>query len=353
VKMTLIQQAKNSNRLVDYLISILGEPVVKGNIPRWHGCPSCGESSHANFKLQLMGDEGQYFRCWKCNAKGDVVQAAQLYLNLNSAVDAARSLLSNEIKPVYQGKIYVSPDGRNAAITECLLKIFEATEKTSNQFAIDYLLHTRMLPMPLVVSAIKQGLIRFFPNNPSESISLIKKACGEELLRESGIWLKNSKAPGIAFRPLMFFFPDHDSAEFRSIKPVRSNEPKVIRYGITNKPWSWAGSGDSHAFTEGFIDMLSMVALDYKGTVHGIPGCNTWNDIKKTWLSGMNLKGKKSFVCFDNDTDSPDNPGQTWAVELVKELSLLGSEPVNRVPKPGMDVNEILIEKLSKLAVKL
>lgn len=60
--MSLIEQAKENVRLIDYLISILGEPTIQCGIPRWHSCPKCGESDHANFKLQLMGDKGQIGR---------------------------------------------------------------------------------------------------------------------------------------------------------------------------------------------------------------------------------------------------------------------------------------------------
>lgn len=346
--MSMIDDAKEKLRLVDYLVEVLGEPAIVGAMPRWNSCLSCGKSKGESRKLRLSRN-GEAFFCAKCGAKGDVVQAVQLCENKATAIEAARWILYSDsvgTKVSCLGESIRKRTEESVATTECLSKLFDALADVKNQAAVNYLLHDRALSPNTIVRAKADGLLRFLPKDPAEAISLVVHACGEDLLRESGLWRKGAKAPGIAFRPLVIFFPDRKGAEFRLARDQKGMEPKAIRYGVTNMPWVLKGKNDKiWSLTEGVIDMWSIPSLTpaYPGCIMGIPGCNNW---VPEWFSG--LSGKRVYICFDNDLDDPDNPGQTWAKKAFDELTKIGADPILWLPEGAKDINALLVQKKRK-----
>lgn len=344
--MSMIDDAKNKLRLVDYLVEVLGEPAIVGSMPRWNSCPSCGPSKGESRKLRLSRN-GEVFFCAKCGVKGDVVQAVQICENKSTAIEAARWILYSGMAGTkvsdaesYTHRVGV---GENEAMTECLARLFDVLDGVSNQSAINYLLHERALSPGVIIRAKTEGILRLLPDNPAAAIKLLVQECGEDKLRESGLWRDGAKAPGIAFRPMVFFFQDKKGAEFRLTRKPKDREPKAIRYGATNMPWVMSGvNNDVWSLTEGAIDMWSIPCLtpEYPGYVMGIPGCNNWTP---EWFKGLN--GKRVYVCFDNDSDDPDNPGQTWAQKAIKELERVGANPELWLPKGAKDINALLVAK--------
>lgn len=342
--MSLIDRAKGGLRLVDYLIEVLGEPVKTGASLRWNGCPECGKSRGESRKLRLSQD-GNLFTCGKCGFHGDVLQAIQACEGFSSAIEAARWVLysSRQVTVVSAYEPGSELPRENEAMTACLSRLYDVTESTSNLSAITYLSKVRALSANVILRAKKEGMLRMLPAQPSEAISFLRRECGDELLFESGLWRKGAQAPGIAFRPLMLFFPDKKGAEFRLVKEPGEGELKAIRYGSTNGPWILKGENENTwSMTEGAIDMLSVPCLnpDYQGGVMGIPGCNNWSP---EWLIG--LKGKKVFICFDNDIDDPANPGARWAEKMRSELELIGAKPFIHLPKDAKDLNVMLVNR--------
>lgn len=346
--MSMIDDAKRKLRLVDYLVEVLGNPSSIGLSLRWNSCPSCGKSKGESRKLRL-GKNGDTFFCAKCGAKGDVVQAVQICENKATAIDAARWILYSDMAATKVSAIEVLSRRRpeeNEAMTECLLRLFDVLGGVSNQPAINYLLHERALSPNVIIKAKADGILRFLPECPSDAIKLLTRECGEELLKESGLWRDGAKTPGVAFRPMAIFFPDKKGAEFRLIRSPKGDEPKAIRYGETNEPWVMSGKNNNiWSLTEGAIDMWSIPCLtpNYPGYIMGIPGCNNWTP---EWFK--DLSGKRVYVCFDNDIDDPDNPGQTWANKAVHELKQIGADPLIWLPKDGKDINELLVAKRKK-----
>lgn len=344
--MSIIDDAKSKLRLVDYLVGVLGKPIKIGTTLRWNACPSCGRSKGESRKLRLNG-KGDAFFCAKCGAKGDVVQAVQICEEKLTAIEAARWILYSGNNGTKISSIELPEEvEENEAMTACLSRLFDVSEKVSNQSAIDYLLKQRALSPKIILRASAAGILRFLPSNPSEAIKLIVDECGEDVLRESGLWRQGAKAPGIAFRPLVFFFQDKKGAEFRLSRSVKEGEVKAIRYGVTNMPWMMTGANeDIWSITEGAIDMMSIPCLTstYEGSVMGVPGCNNWTP---EWF--LKLAGKKVYICFDNDMDDPDNPGQTWAKKVSDELKKVNAQPVIWLPKNAKDVNALLVAKRNK-----
>lgn len=342
---SMIDRAKEKLRLIDYLYEVLGEPTKIGVGLRWNSCPNCGKSKGASRKLRLSR-QGDLFRCAKCGETGDVIKAIQICEGFSQVTDAARWVLYSNQCGTKVSKIEVSsiPE-ENPVMNECLLKIYDAAKSSArSQPVVDYLLKTRALTPKVMMRAQDEGILRFLPADPKESIQFLIDVCGESELRESGLWREGAKVPGIAFRPLMFFFPDKKGAEFRVIKKSSvGGDVKAIRYGVANQPWLWMGSSDDiWSITEGAIDLLSIPCLNpsYNGNIMGVPGCNNW---VPEWFDL--LAGKRVFICFDNDLDDPLNPGQTWAKMIFDELLKIDARPMIRLPEGGKDINEMLIEE--------
>lgn len=349
--MSPIEEARSQVRLVDFLVYALGDPKKIGSGLRWNSCPvsTCGPSKDGNHKVTLSGNSGQYWRCFRCGGHGDVVAAAAAHYNCED-FDAAKKLLNKSETVMPKVEIAVTPDvdivAKNQAMIEALECLHYRLAGYWDDRVADYLVHNRGIPIEVVRSAWKEkGILRMLPFDPSTSIKMLVDSCGEDLLRASGLWRDGAKAPGVAFRPLIFFLPRHDSAEFRVARDPKKGEPKAVRYGHAELPWSWQGKENHFAFVEGAIDMLSMTVMGYKGTVIGLPGCNNWKD---EWLDGYS--GKLVHVVLDNDSGSKDNPGQQWAAKLSLKLKEVGAKVVVKSPPPGQDVNDILREKLAKAA---
>lgn len=347
--MSPIDAARSQVRLVDFLVYALGEPKKVGGNLRWSSCPvsTCGPSKEGSHKVTLSG-EGQYWRCFRCGGKGDVVAAAAAHFGC-ADLEAAKKLLEKSEKAIPRVDIVPVQDVDVAAKNQAMMEAFECLHYRLSGYwderVADYLTHSRMLPQNLVRSAWKEkGILRMLPFDPAASINLLKDACGEDLLRASGLWRDGAKAPGVAFRPLIFFLPKRDSAEFRLARDPKRNEPKAIRYGHAELPWFWQGKANHYAIVEGAIDMVSMIAMGYEGSVIGLPGCNNWRD---EWLTGY--AGKKVHVVLDNDLDK-DNPGQHWAKKLSTVLVENGAKVIIKSPPPGQDINDILKQKLAKAA---
>ena len=168
------------------------------------------------------------------------------------------------------------------------------------------------------------------------------------MLQAAGLWDRKYPEPWIVKRPLIFFFPGMTAAEFRLNRAARPDEKKAMRKGRSAYPWFWRGPDGSRALAvEGFIDLLSAVALHYPGHTIGIPGCNNWDP---DWFVRLRDMGVRSIdIGFDDDWETRDNPGQRWAGILADTLEDLTID--HRIARPAEgDMNELLKARVASQA---
>jgi hypothetical protein len=192
-----------------------------------------------------------------------------------------------------------------------------------------------------VREAQQRQLLGCLPSKRTNASALLREAVGEQTLIAAGFWDPQKYAdPWIAGRPLVFFFPGLQAAEFRLARAAKGEEKKSVQRGSTDYPWFWQGSDTTRAMVvEGFIDLLSVVTLAYPGHVLGSPGCNNW---RPEWFERLHETGVQQIdIGFDNDVDAKDNPGQTWADVLSEHLREIGMTYHYAMPKRG-DMNELL-----------
>lgn len=340
---------------------------------RYSNCPWCGTTKNeANNHLAVLKGDRQC-HCHRCKEGGDIIATAmQLWGTSNwetaLLLTGKSKETSTNVSPIKHRVIVPDEDvkkleaERALYLREALIKIHAAAESYKDEQAcMDYLHIERSLPEDVIREAQRRKMLCFLPADPVKCKQLLLEKVGESLLKSSGLWKDGAKSAAIFYRPLMFILPGFHSAEFRIIgQPDNEDTPKGIRYGKNIKlPFVWRVEQSSRAMVvEGFIDMLSAVALGYAGHVVGMPGANSWNP---EWFTSIasKLSVEKWFLALDNDSDEVDelvngkiigklkNPGQTWAAKLQEELTKLNMSNQLKSPPAHHDINDVLRERLA------
>lgn len=315
-----------------------------GKWRRYSCCPNCGQGSENSVRM-TVGHSG-FWSCYVCNEKGDVVDAARMFWKCTK-VEAAYRLINAvavgcKVQQQLSPKALQEADVVNEKKAIALSFVLERIQDISKSSALDlqterYLTDERKIPDWIVHRAKSTGLLASLPSDPVLATRFLLNHFTREQLEMAGLWKTGAKMPGIAYRPLVFISPDVDSAEFRILHIPNKNEVKSIRYGSMRRPWTWPGTWNGHLIVEGAIDMMSAVALGYKGTVIGLPGCNSWVDHPE-WFSEI----EEGTSAFDNDASKPKNPGQMWTKRL-QEFFAENGKILRQFKMPAdQDLNELL-----------
>ncbi len=105
---------------------------------------------------------------------------------------------------------------------------------TSVRECFDYL-GSRGISERTTTQAVRRGLLRFLPADPFKANKMLIERLGSGLLSKSGFLKPGARWPGIAFRPMVSFFP----VEVLRISPGTRSEggrTKAIRYGHVKWP---------------------------------------------------------------------------------------------------------------------
>ena len=363
-------RALSLSGFLDNELKVKGKP--SSGVIRYSECPWCGAGPQGSNRLAVLVGDSQC-KCHRCGETGDIVQVAMYLWGTNNWETALRLVgKSNEktvSKPTIKHREVIDDEvvkkaeaERAAHLREALIKIHQACASYQDEQAcMDYLHIERSLPIDLIKEAQRRFMLCFLPSDPVKCKQLLMEKVGEDLLKSSGLWKEGAKTSAIFYRPIMFILPGFQAAEFRVIvQPDNEETPKSIRYGKNIKlPYVWRVEESTRAMVvEGFIDMLSAVALGYTGHVIGMPGTNSWTPEWFTLIAGK-LNIKKWFLALDNDSDEIDelvdgkvvgkikNPGQTWAKRLPDELIKLSMVIQMKSPPAHHDINDVLREKLA------
>lgn len=347
---SLIENVKASVSLQGFLEGFGAKFTRVGVGLRSDACPCCGEGQKGSNKVGLLAG-GQKWRCFSCGKGGDVIDAAAFLWGIPHR-DALHRLakeqwVSDTVPVTRNSRAKTEEDqkkAQQAALNEVLKRLQKAVAGyVPEDEVIAYLTrhdeeHQRGIPGRIVAQAQARGMLGFLPNNPLKARMFLEDRVGKDLLIQAGLWNPEKKMPAIAYRPLVFFMPGMDSAEFRLAREAGEGERKAIRYGSASRPWYWPGEdGSKLAVVEGAIDLLSMVALGFKGDIAGLPGATVW---RPEWFAGAG----KVYTCLD-----PDKAGKTATSRILAACGRLGIEAVDRSPVEG-DVNDILRSRLRERA---
>lgn len=313
---------------------------------RYSACFNCGESGKDSVKLAINSDD-RTWKCHKCGEHGSIIDAAMFLWGCDN-VEAVRQLLGVSDRGPRPVAAVVDRSAEEAAAKRrsALMRLaFSKLQEAAQDFKNDpdclrYLTVTRRIPLDVVRAAQERGMVGFMPSNNRRAKAVMVEALGETLLRETGLWKPDKELPGIAYRPLVFFLPGMTCAEFRVIVDVPKGWSKSIAHGPKEYPYWWLGADDQCLIAEGLIDVMSAVALGFRGHVMGLPGCN---NIREDWLtkSAARYKIERFVIGLDNDADDPLNPGQTWAKKIAGMCTAANLPSFIKTPKQG-DINDIL-----------
>ena len=325
---------------------------------RYAQCPDAAcravDNPHSN---RLLVTDDRSFRCFRCGEHGSIIDAAMLVWAYDTPREAALALLGEGSIPQRRefnldSSLIKAEQQKESALHQALPLILAITQSyASDPNCLEYLCKEREIPEAVIKEAQTRRLLGFLPPSRELASATLREALGENLLVTAGLWNPDKyPTPWIAGRPLIFFFPGLRAAEFRLARTPKDAEKKSLQRGSTDYPWFWSGKDSSRALVvEGFIDLLSVVALGYSGHVLGVPGCNNW---RPEWFDRLRDKGVDRIdIGFDNDLDVPDNPGHKWAEILGQHLREIGMPYGYAMPKRG-DMNELRRARMLEKRIK-
>lgn len=267
---------------------------------RYSVCPACGPSERGSNSVKLSVTNNKW-KCFSCDKKGDILDAAMHFYRKSNLKDAAAELLkgtSNAPLEVLRPKISKASKPRDyEAIQEVIQKLLMAqSEKRVEPEILDYL-KNRGIPNFLVHNATVRELFVSLPANPDDAFKYLKTVVGKSLLEKSQILKEGSRYPAACYRPMGFVSNDGKSIEFKSIGLNKKDSAKSLRYGDPT-PWIWKGKpGAGHAAVEGFMDLWSLLAMGTDRTIVALPGATSL----EPELVFKNLKIDNILLGLDGD----------------------------------------------------
>lgn len=327
-------------------------------------CPYCGPSKSGNRRVFITDDT--HWKCWLCEKEGSIVDAEMIrYGDGNVSAACCRLLgLAHESMAAgspLQVRRVEDPEAvraraeaeakKAAAVAAVVQTIAKHTKHIRDDAVMKYLTGTgqgeRGFPLHVVEEAIERNLIRMLPSEGRLATAMIHAMIPEQTLRDAGLWKDDKKTPWISYRPLWFIAPRACASELRIARIAREGEPKSIKVGPNELPYYWEGKNPAGcALVEGFPDMLALVSLGYEGDILAMPGKNVFDVDWCVKLAAA--RGTKRFdTYYDNDAESPNNPGQTAAGEIGEAIQNRGLKWHN-VLLPSGDVNDLWLTKLKQ-----
>lgn len=272
----IFEQAKKAVTVATFFEEVLmATPKHFGSSLRYSVCPSCGKSSEQSGKVTVNATG---WRCYSCLEKGDVVRAAHLYWGI-PMVDAARQLVGEreDYRRSISDSVVSTTVARNdEAMLDAVKKLLDAPRATNEQ-AMQYLQSDRGLPTEVLEEAIARRLLVVLPDHPAHATRWLEKHVGKNLMVQAGLWKADKNAPSLAYRPIVSVRDSGKSVEFRLAHQPKDGEIKAISYGARS-PWIWKGKeGKGILVVEGFLDLLSAVALGTERTIIGLTGCENYD----------------------------------------------------------------------------
>lgn len=326
-----IVRARNS--LPDFFEHQLNakKTVVSGGA-RYSSCPACGQSSDQSVKVSVRNGK---WHCFSCEQKGDVIDAAALFWG-KSLAEAAKDLAGETALPCPAPRVVPAaeeaPVRDQVAINEMIALLIEKCRVCADGVA--QYLQGRGIKPTVIREAVDRSVLIGMPTNPDEYLRLLLDVVGRDRLIAAGVWKKDSKAPGIIYRPLVSFSADRQGAEFRLIGKSERTTAKAIRYGKPT-PFFWRGSPNV-MIVEGVIDLLSAVELGSERSIIGLPGASNWH-VSDPWVQRLKLRGHVLLATDD------DKSGIQQAKKLAEFLSS-ENRPWRRhvLPEGIHDLNDML-----------
>ena len=316
---------------------------------RSNRCPYCGPSPHRNStRLNIRYVDGTWlWHCFACGQTGDVVKAVQLLEGFYSAKDAAEWILE-DMKPSFRGAdckstpepVRKSTDQKQQSETNrARLQVIKAlvnvalTGKGSRRRIWSYLIEERCIPEAVVREALRRKILYMLPDSPVVANRVILEAVPPDLLAEADLLTRSGSVKGlILMRPVLSPFRKKKEgligAQFRAISPDVA--PKTISL-VSSGMWWWKGENRGVCVVEGLIDMLSLVAMRWKGSILALAGVGLAQKAAEV-LKGP-LKGMDIYIALDCDTAGREATEKIASTVNVKAVLTLPD---------GKDLNDLL-----------
>lgn len=350
-KVDYFKMARERVDLAAFVESCYGRPRFVGGSVRWQICPHCGDGGAGSVRLSIKRGENKY-HCFACAEGGGIVDFASVYLGVDP-LEAAKMLVGGDVQfkerdLEQEKKARAAEEDKELARAQIVQRLNEELHgRFINVDGMKYFALTRMIGKKVMLEALERRILAFLPNTHDEAAGVLKEICGMDLLERAESVGRTGKIR-IAERPAVFFTHKGESAEFRLTRPATDKfELKAIRHGGGNHPWFWEGTNPENkvcVVTEGVVDMLSQVAMNWDGHVLGCPSANSY---RRYWFSNLHKTGAVSSFVNRFDNDEVKNPhaqthaGNVWSQTMLEQWKEDGVPGIVKLPVVG-DINEQL-----------
>lgn len=308
-----------------------------------HICPSCGESSNRQKSNKLcffVGKDGRArWNCFACGERGDAADLVAMVTGctIREALRKIRDYSPNAVTPGSKLKHRKEIKLESARTHATQLAVAEVVERLREhgmryeRAAFNYLVNSRGIPKEIVKEAVERGMIRFLPSDPFEAMKWLDSYVGYSLMFKSGMLKPGKRMSAYAFKPLIFLPPKGGRYfEGSVIGSVGPNEHKRLALGLKNIPFWWRGE-NPHGVTmvvEGMIDLLSVVALGFRG--YGVIGLPSVTCRKPEWFPAVAARSGNPTILIATDANKAGDLAAEKIAEMCTQANL---NPVRKRPK--------------------
>ena len=369
--MDIFEEAKQKVDLLQFLRGYGFHLKVYPSGARGNRCPSCGPSRdpHSTRLYVGRGEDGHWFWfCHVCGETGDVIKAAQLLEGLSAPKEAAEWLLGETKLPVSrpacrgqsgrQARLTVASKEELSKVNKKRLQVIEglvasiACERGSRKKIWDYLIETRRIPEQVLREVIRRKLVYLLPDDPFTLNQAMLRRFDTFLLKEAELLTKKgSIKPLILSRPIVSPFFSHRKligAEFRGLGDTQPKTITLVKSGL----WWWRGEENSVCVVEGIIDLMSLLAMGWHGSILAMPGTGMARKVIE--ILKEPLKGMDVTIALDGDGAGYEALEKIYfgIPQLARVLDIPDGKDLNDLLKEGVrDWRMLLTEEERRNAV--
>lgn len=294
-------------------------------------CPCCG-TDHGKPILTAKQEDGrEVWKCARCQRSGDTAE----FIVALKGISLSEAL--KQVNEEYGARIHFNKknDPERQRAIETVIDIFLEKLPSIQDECLNHLVKCG-LSASVIRKAATRNVFRFLPGGTDwkENQKWLEENVGLDLMIKAGMQKPDKQFSGLAFRPILFFFPKRKAFEAYNPAP-KEGMPKFLRYGHTAAPYWWSNGLRSRQqdvwLVNGPIEMLILIQTHPHVSVIGLPGeTNGW---RPDWIGSLKKIGDRvKLVCALKNNDA----GNTASKKL--ETFCNGADILfeRNQPLPGM-----------------
>jgi len=284
--MDIFEEAKRKIDLLQFLRGYGFDLKVYPSGARGNRCPNCGPSRDPHSTRLYVG-------------RGEDAEWLLGETKLPVSRPACRGQSGRQARLTVASKEELSKvNKKRLQVIEGLVASI-ACERGSRKKIWDYLIEVRGIPEQVLREVIRRKLVYLLPDDPFTLNQAMLRRFDTFLLKEAELLTKKgSIKPLILSRPIVSPFFSHRrlvGAQFRGLGDTQPKTITLVKSGL----WWWRGEENSVCVVEGIIDLMSLLAMGWHGSILAVPGTGMVRKVIE--ILKEPLKGMDVTIALDGD----------------------------------------------------